>query len=314
MEMPQDNQNDSLLLSKVPIEIRKMIFEQFFRSITMRHGLGTTSTTYTALLHSEASHLLALNISLHFRSTETMLDCLTILPSDTIKSLRHIRVRAFPFPINRTTYQMAHTLPMFLGLQLDLFEVEDCYHDPGENDPWSHCGTYFDVGSLIFNDGWKELHYISPTTEFMTGAFDEHQRRVAQPSGWREDLLNRDGGDSGATVEMFVANEPGVTRMAENPSSRTAYSAIPGHLSHERHQPNVISGPNFVMVEPASEEDIDRREVLVVVKRGKGVKYVQDGSRFYKKLQEVFRGKTWQEVKEIRGVYRNAEDDPCSHL
>jgi hypothetical protein len=146
MEMPQNNQNDSLLLSKVPIEIRKTIFEQFFRSITMRHGLGTTSTTNTALLltchqiHSEASHLLALNISLHFRSTETTLDCLTTLPSGTIKSLCYIRVRAFSFLINSTTYQMAHTLPMFLGLQLDLFEVEDCYHDPGESNPWVTAG------------------------------------------------------------------------------------------------------------------------------------------------------------------------------
>jgi len=225
-----------------------------------------------------------------------MLDCLTTLPSNIIKELRRIRVRAFPFPINNVPYQMAATLPMFIGLQLDLFTVEDCYHGPGNKDPWGHYGTYFDIETLIFGDGWKELHYISPTTEFMTGGFDEHRRRVAQPSGWRKHLLDLEGEDSGTDVQMFVAHEAGMEDMAENPETRTEYEATPGHLS-QVNQPNVINVPNFVIVGPSREENIDRREVLVIAKRGKGVDYVQDGSKFYDGLQEVFSEMTWQEVK-----------------
>ena len=197
---------------------------------------------------------------------------------------------------------------MFPGLQLDRLTVEDCYHDEGINDGWGDTGTYFDVQSLIESDSWKELHYITPTTEFMSSSNDTSRSRVQQPSGWNELLQARDGADSGAEVKMYVANVPGVTGLTGNPQTRTVYNPIPGHLST-----NVQPLPGTMVNDLVSEGDLDAREVLVVAKRGINASYVQDGSQLNEKIRSLLSKMTWQEIKDS-GRYLPPEDDPCAHL
>lgn len=180
-------------------------------------------------LSNEALPLLALNVLLHFASIVAMLDTLTTLP----RCLRQLRLKAYQFPLYTndsffTTYDMASTLPMFPGFQLDVLTVEDCYHDPDINDGFGDYGTYFNMHSMLGSAGWKELHYITPTAEFLTLQNYYRKGRIAQPEGWNKELREKDG--DGAEVKMYVANEKSVAGSAEDSATRKEWETIPGHL------------------------------------------------------------------------------------
>jgi hypothetical protein len=104
------------------------------------------------------------------------------------------------------------------------------------------------------------LHYIIPTTEFMTSYHDEFRSRVAQPAGWDKRLREKDGETSSAGVRMYVAGQKSSAGSAEPPFTRSSWEAVPGHL-----------------LPPPAAPDLDR-EMIIIAKRGAGVKYVQDGS------------------------------------
>jgi hypothetical protein len=253
-------------------------------------------------LYNEAGHLLAPNILLEFSSTSTMLDTLTTLPPSVIENLRHMRLMSEPFPLYRddrigyTTFSMAHTLPMFPGLQLDVLTVEDCYHFSGsKNDQRGACGTYYDIQTALEADGWKELHYVIPTTEFMTSDQDEFRTRVAQPAGWDKKLREKDGETSGAEVRMYVADHKSSAGLAEDPFTRSPWEAVPGHL---------LPPP------PTFEWD---REVIVIAKRGAGAKYVQDGSMMRDHIRRLLDKMSWAELK-TSGKCIPPRNDPWRHL
>jgi hypothetical protein len=253
-------------------------------------------------LYNEARPLLAPNILLEFPSTSTMLDTLTTLPPSIIESLRHMRLESDPFPLYcdddrfYTTFNMAHTLPIFPGLQLDLLTVEDGYHFSGlVNDPRGAYGTYYDIQTLLEADGWKELHYIIPTTEFMTSYDDEFRSRVAQPAGWNKKLREKDGETSGAEVRMYVADQKSSAGLAKGPSTRSSWEAVPGHL-----------------LSPPASPDWDR-EVIIIAKRGAGVKYVQDGSMMRDKIRRLLDKVSWAELKKS-DKYIPPRNDPWRHL
>jgi hypothetical protein len=301
------------MLLTIPVELREIIFKQLFGSITVRHGFGSTSSTHTSILrtcrqlHSEAKPLMAPNISLNFKNTEAMVDCLTTLSAVDIQNIRNIRLKGFPVPLYAKkgagyymTYAMSFTLPMFPGLKLDCLTVEDCFHDEGVNGGWGDCGTYFDIESLLKSDGWKELHFISPATEFMSSQNDHNNARVAQPAGWNELLKSRDGEHSGAGVKMYFANGPKVAGLAEMPQTRTPWDAVPGQLP-----------PGALMADMGS-LDADAREILVVAKRGKDASYVQDGSDLDEDIKSLLSSMSWAEIKEKK--YIPPYDDPCAHL
>ena len=287
-------------LLTIPLEIRRSIYKELFSLTTVRHGFESTSSEHTSILracrqiHNEAKEYILPNITLHFFSTARMLDCLTAMSPEDISQIRYIRVKGFPFPVyvNEfyfTTYDFASVLPLFPGLQLDLFTVEDCYHDPG--DGWANDGTYGDINVLLKTSGWKELHYTTPTNEFLRTSRDGNIVQTAQPDVWNKVLQGRDGENSGAEVKMYVANEPNMAGMAENPDTRSEFS--------------VTSGQNL--------ETVKYQEVLIVGKRGKGASYIEDGSTLEELLRELFRTMTWQKVKES-DKYVDPEDDPCSCL
>lgn len=263
-------------------------------------------------LYNEAGPLLTPNILLHFASTATMLDTMTTLPPSTIESLRYMRLKSYPFPLRcddhyYTTFNMSSTLPMFPGLQLDVLTVEDCFHDPGVNDGWGDCGTYYDIGSLLREDGWKELHYITPTTEFMTSQNDAYKDRVAQPTGWNKMLREKDGETSGAGVRMYIANQKSLAGLAEDPFTRSLWEAVPGHLLPPPPPPDLGS------FEGGWGNWVDSREVVIVAKRGAGAKHIQDGRSMRDKIKRLLDQMSWAELKKS-GKYIPPEDDACAHL
>ncbi|KAM3080422.1 hypothetical protein ACMFMG_005377 [Clarireedia jacksonii] len=299
-------------LFTIPLEILSMILEQFFCSTEpIRIGFpNPVASQRTPILrtcrkiHSEASRLLSPSLfTYHFASTCRMVDELINMPQSTISQLRNIRVKGYSFPLHTneeyyTTYDCAYTLPLFPGLQLDRLIIEDTYHDEGDDGGWSDGASYYDVCSLIESDGWKEIWYVSPTTSFLTGTRSATTLEAAQPQAWDKKIKQRDGEDSGAECKLHIAKEAGKVGGAENESTREGWQVA---------APSTTWGA----VRPKG-DGIDDREVLVVVKRARNAKYVNDGSKLDPDIKRLFDELSWDEIKETR--YVPPEDDPSAHL
>jgi hypothetical protein len=284
-------------LLSLPLELREAIYGYLFSTITAKHGFRTDSTPHnrTALLqtnkqiHNEAWRHLPLNIHMQFRGTEAMLDTLLSVDQAVITRLRHIQVKAFPFPLytSRRTdyypiYHFHNALAMLPGLCLDQLIVEDSFHGFGLVEGWRDVVTYFDIDSLLKSDAWKELVYITPNTDFLASGYDHRKKREAQPETWNALLGERDGKVSGAEVQMWITPESG-TSVGEGRviGEQRPWAALPGHKIIENWR---LAGPD---------QDL-KGEVRIVARRGKRAVAVQTG------LSEK---STWKELKGKEGGF-----------
>lgn len=109
----------------LPLELRELIYEEVFASITIRHGFRTSSFNRTALLqvckqvHREGWRLLPLNARWHFRGTETMLETLLSVDQAVVTRIRHIRVKSFPFPLYSSGRYVVLAPPRVSALLVD---------------------------------------------------------------------------------------------------------------------------------------------------------------------------------------------------
>ena len=287
-------------LLTIPVELRELIYQLLFSSYTIRHGFKhpsgpgnqSQSNNRIALLLTcrqvffEGWRHLPLNCTIHFRGTENLLDTLLSVDQSVVTRIRHVRVRAFPFPLYASgradyypTYYAANALTLLPGLCLDTLVVEDCWHGFGMGDGWRDVTTYFDIETLVKSDAWKELTYITPCTDFIASGYDHRRKRLAQPESWDALIKEKDGGKFGAEVKMYIVpyrqdKAIGDERTEDGRIMQT-WGARPGHEVIENWR---IAGP---------EQDL-KGEVRVVAKRGKRAKAAQLG------LSEKT---TWKELK-----------------
>jgi len=300
----------------LPVELREFIYEYLFSSYTIRHGFRhssisddkTTPSHRIALLltcrqiFTEAWRHLPLNCAFHFRGTENLLETLLSVDQGVVTRLRHIRVRAFPFPLYASdnaayypTYYAANALTLFPGLCLDTLIVEDCWHGFGMVDPWRDITTYFDIEALLKSDAWKQLVYITPCTDFIASGYDHRRKRLAQPEAWDALIKERDGEEFGAEVKMYIVLQD--QKMATGQELTEAghimqpWAARPGHEVVENWR---IAGPD---------QDL-KGEVRIIAKRGKRARAVQLG------LSEK---RTWKELKNQKGGFAPAGTLSCAH-
>jgi hypothetical protein len=292
---------DTLNLLTIPVELREIIYEFLFSSYTIRHGFkypsgpsdDSDSSNRIALLLScrqvfaEANRHLPLNCTLHFRGTENLLETLLSVDQSVVTRLRHIRVRAFPFPLYASgssnsyypTYYAANALSLLPGLCLDTLVVEDCWHGFGMGDGWRDVTTYFDIESLLKSDAFKELTYITPCTDFIASGYDHRRKRLSQPETWDALIKERDGEEFGAEVKMYLVPYQQETATGDEKTEdgriMQLWKAKPGHEVNENWR---VAGPD---------QDL-KGEVRVIAKRGKRSRAVQLG---------LGQKKTWKELK-----------------
>ncbi|USP81460.1 uncharacterized protein yc1106_08734 [Curvularia clavata] len=287
-------------LLTIPVELRELIYGFLFSSYTIRHGFKhagisaekpQSSDRISLLLtcrqiHAEASRHLPLNCTLHFRGTENLLETLLSVDQSVLTNLRHLRVRAYPFPLYTggtshyyPTYYAANALTLLPGLCLDTLVVEDCWHGFGMCDGWRDVTTYFDIESLLTSDAWKELTYITPCTDFIASGYDHKHKRSAQPGNWDALIKERDGDEYGAEVKMYLVPYDQQTatghEKTEDGRSMQPWAAEPGDRINEHWS---VAGPDQGL----------KGEVRILAKRGKRSRAVQLG------LSEK---KTWKELK-----------------
>lgn len=290
----------------VPVELRELIYGFLFSSYTIFHGSRGPSRSATekpsALraslllvcrqIYNEAWRHLPLNCTFQFRGTEDLLETLLSVDQSVISRLRHIKIRAFPFPLYADdkaeyypTYYFANALSYFPGLCLDHLEVYDCWHGYGQGDGWRDVTTYMDIEALLTSDAWKRLTYVTPCTDFIASGYDHRRKRVQQPQSWDASLKERDGESSGASVQMWIVpakqDESRDEARTEDGRKMQQWSAVPGH--------DVIQ--NWRLGTP---EQKLKGEVRITATRGKKVSIVQTGS------QEKA---TWKSLKEKEGGF-----------
>ncbi|ORY13083.1 hypothetical protein BCR34DRAFT_279088 [Clohesyomyces aquaticus] len=286
-------------LLALPLELRELIYQHIFSTYTIRHGYGRpTSSNRVALLqtckqiHHEAWRFLPLSAQFDFRGTEAMLDTLLSVDQSVVTRVRHMRVRAYPFPLYAegrvdyySTYEFSNALSLLPGLHLNRLVVDDCWHGFGMVDGWRDVVTYFDIEALIKSDGWKELVYHTPNTDFIASGYDHRKKRVAQPENWNALLKERDGE---AEVQMFLTPDKKRSDVTHQPNKPRPWKAQPGH--------EVILNPKI------AEPDQDLKgAVTIVARRGKRARYVVLG------LSEK---RTWKELKGKAGGFSREDWEP----
>jgi hypothetical protein len=284
-------------LLSLPLELREAIYGYLFSAISTKHGFHTNSTPHnrTALLQTnkqiyhEAWRHLPINIRLQFWGTEAMLTTLLGVDQAVVTRLRHIQVKAFPFPLYTNgradyypIYYFHNALAMLPGLCLDRLVVEDSFHGFGLVEGWRDVVTYFDIENLLKSDAWKEMVYIIPNTDFLASGYDHRKKRQAQPDTWNALLSQRDGKGSGAQVQMWISPESS-TNGGEGRKIKPArpWAAIPGHEVVENWR---LAGPD---------QDL-KGEVRIVARRGKNARAVQTG---------FSESKSWKELKGQEGGF-----------
>jgi hypothetical protein len=298
--VPMTTMDTTSLLLKLPLELRELIYGFLFASFTIRHGFKHASTPSSTeessnriallltcrQLFAEAWRHLPLNCTLHFRGTENLLETLLSVDQSIVTRVRHIHVRAFPFPLYASgradyypTYYAANAFALLPGLCLDTLVVDDCWHGFGMGDGWRDVTTYLDIESLLKSDAWKELTYITPCTDFLASGYDHRRKRLMQPDNWDAMLKERDGGESGAEVHLMIVpykQEKAVGDLkTEDGRIMQPWAARPGH--------EVIENSRVAM----PDHDL-KGEVRVVARRGKRATVVQLGmseKRSWKKLK-----------------------------
>lgn len=137
-----------------------------------------------------------------------------------------------------------------------------------------------------FSLTWDIVHFATRRAD---GTFQIHGKlRDPQPATWETTAKERD--NSGATVEIFIAKKEyhGQTDVVLDPTKREVL--IDTRVSAE--------------VRRARQEGTHAfpRETMVVIRRGKQAVYVEDGSGLRSEVKDVFEGRSWKEIKEIKEI------------
>ena len=257
-------------------------------------------------------------------TVEELMDLFASKTPTELAQTQSVHMKAFPFPLwhseeftTYTTYSFLALVPLFPGMSLNKLEVEDSFHGPEiPQANWADDATYNTLSDLISGTkGWKELVYRCESDRFLQDSIRRNyvtedgeryqvvRRRDPQPETWNKTIKDRDRNSSGASVEMWT-KQPGKTSV---------WTKVEG---------NYDAGPVLGYEDTDDKPHTERPAVEVRVRRGKGVKYRQDGEKpvldgspgeQLRRLYDLFENKPWSEIKEKLFI-KGAEKNPTSYL
>ncbi|KAJ7807619.1 hypothetical protein B0H14DRAFT_3152386 [Mycena olivaceomarginata] len=218
-------------------------------------------------------------------------------PPTTRALIRHVRVSGDPLmvywdrddeeDVHFRTSQVLNILP---GLALDRLTILG---------PWISEVCYDTLGMLVRHGvGWKELYFLAYDSTFFA---DEHDSssfvggacflRVPQPAGWQRAFDERDG--NGASVAIYRATSSHSCSVLLQPTTRARFAqALPPGKSLKTFGREADAS----LMVPGERE----KEMLVVVRCGRGVDYVEKEDSPYLAegdMREWMAGRTWAEVR-----------------
>ncbi|KAK8218650.1 hypothetical protein IWZ01DRAFT_493574 [Phyllosticta capitalensis] len=289
-------------LMQLPQELRNQIYSELFHSTRMTHvsRRSIDPSSHLALLrtckriHAEVGDSWLKQVEFRFDDSEAMLDTLANIPTDKLALIRHVRVASKALRIlaadEGKQYLLHAALQLLPGLQLDRLTVV-------AGDEMVEM-EYKTLDFLIkYSDGWKELNFLSPDSRLLgykhappTGRF--RYSRKPQPSSWQKQLEDLDGSHTNPSVAVYRAMSAGPKSSILDPGQRVPFeqNLAQGQTLHEyvyREDPALCSPGEL------------QKEMLVIVKRGKGVDYTQrwDGVSFAGAIREHYKIATWPEIE-----------------
>lgn len=314
-----DPQTKSLLFQRLPQKIRDHIWTQLFYSTRFTFGERTTGRIGRVKIKPAPNGLALLRtcrrvqleigeswlrrVLFCFEDIEAMLDKLSALPVETLSKLRHMRVSGdtlmLSYPDDDVYYRLASTLKLLPGLQLDQLTV---LGGRGLQ------VNYDTLGGLIKDgNGWKTLRYICFSSA-MLGFPSEHNIshptvdwgaqprywRKPQPKHWQTVIEGRDGVTSNPSVAVYRAKEPALYGSIVDPSRRVTFEQKPYHGQDLRADvfpadPELMTG------------DEQKKELMVIVKRGSGVNYEEkkDSPFIESDIRRDLPDMTWKQIRAL---------------
>ncbi|KAJ7724862.1 hypothetical protein B0H16DRAFT_1665957 [Mycena metata] len=287
------------LFMQLPREMRDEIYPHLFFSTRLVWGhraLGridqlriTSAPNALALLRScrqvraEIGNTWLQQVLFVFEDPNSMLDKLANIPTTTLALIRYARISGETDSIYYRTSQALKLLP---GLALNRLTILG---------PRDHEVSYQTLSMLVRHGaGWKELYYLSHNSAFL-----------AYPAGWQRALEARDGTNSGASVAIYTANAPRCPGAVLDPATRVAFTqTLPAGCDLDTYG----TFEDAALMKHGERE----KEVLVVVKRGRGVEYAEKPGLPYLEdgdIREKMPGKTWKEIKAALAWSDDEDDD-----
>ncbi|KAJ7900946.1 hypothetical protein B0H14DRAFT_3422854 [Mycena olivaceomarginata] len=280
--------SEGSLFMQLPPEIRVEVYFHLFSSTRVTwaknihsNKIITPAPNALALLTCRRVHVEIGTTWLHqvlfcFGGQRAMLDKLTTIPAATRALIRHACV--FGDPVLKLLPELALDRLTILGSQ---------------NPP-----VGYDTLNMLVRHGagWKELYYLAPHSLFLV--YEHYPQdhpcylRMPQPGCWQRAIEERDGATSGASVVIYRATSHHPCSVLLQPATRAPFA-----------QTLPIGKPleSFGLEADAALTIPDeyRKEVLVVVTRGRGVDYAEKEDSPYLKedMREWIGGKTWSEMR-----------------
>jgi hypothetical protein len=324
------NQQMNSKLMQLPQKIRDEIYANVFCSTRLAFGeraLGrierrrvVSSARGTALallrtcrrMQDEIGVSWLPQVLFHFEEPDALLNKLAIIPIATRKQIRHVRVSGDPLMISWDDddiyYRTAQALKLLPGLELDTLTV---LGSRGAQ------VSYDTLNMLVrYSDGWKELHYVSHTSELlgykndmpafgMSDSMLDHYLRQPQPSDWQKALEQRDGQASNPSVVIYRPSVSGTPCAVMHPGTRKLFTQAFTADQDAR---------TFGKVEDATLMRAGEigKELLVVVKRGDGVDYAEKEGSPYLPIGDIRQdspGMTWKDIKADQDAMMKEYDD-----
>jgi hypothetical protein len=216
------------------------------------------------------------------------------LPPTTLSQIRHLRTSGRPLmlqPIgydDDVYYRLVWALKLLPGLRLDRLTVLGSSRGEIGYDTLD--------GLIKYGNGWREMRFITLNSTMhqftemdILGNLDWHK---PQPSTWEEILRQRDGADSGASINIYRSIQSDAPGAVMNPYRRQilegAFPREPGNLG-------ITDRENIELREKES-----RKDILFVVKRGHAAEIAeQDGPPYTLEddIRQWAHGMTWNEIR-----------------
>lgn len=324
-------QTGSLLFQRLPQEIRDHICTQLFYSTRFTVGERPTGRIGVVKIKPAPNGLALLRtcrraqleigdswlryVLFCFEDTKTMLDKLSALSVDTLSKLRHMRVSGDTLMLSYfdadVFYRLVSALKLLPGLQLDQLTVLGGHGIQV---------SYDTLGGLVKDgNGWETLRYICYSSAMLGFQSEQHiiihpmaswtaqseYWRKPQPKHWQTVIEGRDGVTSGPSVTVYRAKEPGLYGSILDPSRRVKFEQKP-HLGQDLRADVFPADPQLMT------GDEQKKELMVIVKRGSGVNYEEkkDSPFIESDIRRDLPEMTWKQIRAL--CIDNRVDDESS--
>ncbi|KAH6709441.1 hypothetical protein BKA61DRAFT_579501 [Leptodontidium sp. MPI-SDFR-AT-0119] len=298
------------LLLRLPVEIRLKIYHDVFSSVSLTFmepnspapetDLSQTPNALSLLLacqqiHSETKHVWLNRVSFEFHNLEIMMNTFSKLPDSILSQIRHVllaKASILILPTSDLPYGRLFTLASIFKLlpTMSLDVLTAIGMSDGED-------SYLTLNDLVkYGTGWKELRFATAQSSMLGFENGEQSQswvqRMPQPGAWKEEILCRDGVETGPSVEIYRSTEAngGIAAVLGTATRRTFEQAEPYDVTLFGKEED-----SQLMAEGEKEKGL-----LVVVRRGKGVNFAQDGGAPYEShdVRSIPGGVTWSDLKD----------------